>query len=134
MFVISYPGPDRSVRLEQRMAGAGRLYLFQRKGGRYLRYDEGKNQKDDDSKVGDLSLHLPDPYGYLPGFDDLRKRVNRPASFDRSKRTIHDLDVITTIASVQIKTALSDVLRALDKVTGPCREWRCAHLDGSHLP
>lgn len=96
--------------------GADRLYLFQRRAGKYLRYDEGKNQKGDDSKVGDLSLHLPDPYMYLPGFDDLRKRVNRPASFDRSKRTIHELDVITTIASVQIKTALSDVLRALDKV------------------
>ena len=96
--------------------GADRLYLFQRRSGTYLRYDEGKNQKGDDSKVGDLSLHLPDPYGYLPNFDELRKRVNRPASFDRSKRTIQDLDVITTIASVQIKTALSDVLRALDKV------------------
>lgn len=96
--------------------GADRLYLFQRRSGKYLRYDEGKNQKGDDSKVGDLSLHLPDPYGYLPNFDELRKRVNRPASLDRSNRTINDLDVITTIASVQIKTALSDILRALDKV------------------
>ena len=96
--------------------GADRLYLFQRRDGKYLRYDEGKNQKGDDSKVGDLSLHLFDPYGYMPDFSDLRKRVNRPASIDRSKRTIYDLDVITTIASVQIKTALSDVLRALDKV------------------
>jgi type I restriction enzyme M protein len=41
--------------------GADRLYLFQRRGGKYLRYDEGKNQKGDESKVGDLSLHLPDP-------------------------------------------------------------------------
>jgi len=96
--------------------GADRLYLFQRRNGRYLRYDEGKNQKGEASKVGDLSLHLPDPYVYLPDFDELRKRVNRPASFDRSKRKIDDLDVITTIASVQIQTALSDVLRALDKV------------------
>lgn len=96
--------------------GADRLYLFQRRSGKYLRYDEGKNQKADASKVGDLSLHLPDPYAYLPDFDELRKRVNRPASLDRSKRTIKDLDVITTIASVQIQTALSDVLRALDKV------------------
>ncbi|MEM1059324.1 MAG: N-6 DNA methylase [Verrucomicrobiota bacterium] len=96
--------------------GADRLYLFQRRSGKYLRYDEGKNQKGDNSKVGDLSLHLPDPYGYMPNFDDLQKRVNRPTLFDRSKRTINALDVITTIASVQIKTALSDVLRALDKV------------------
>lgn len=96
--------------------GADRLYLFQRSRGKYIRYDEGKNQKGEDSKVGDLSLHLPDPYGYMPNFDELLKRVNRPASLDRSQRTIKDLDIITTIASVQIKTALSDVLRALDKV------------------
>lgn len=96
--------------------GADRLYLFQRRGGKFLRYDEGKNQKAEDSKVGDLSLHLFDQYNYLPSFDDLVKRVNRPASIDRSKRSITELDVITTIASVQIQTALSDVLRALDKV------------------
>lgn len=96
--------------------GADRLYLFHRRGGQYLRYDDGKNQKGDDSKVGDLSLQLPDPYGYLPSFDELRRRVNRPATLDRSSRAIDDLDVITTIASVQIKNALSDVLRALDKV------------------
>lgn len=58
--------------------GADRLYLFQRRGGKYLRYDEGKNQKADDSKVGDLSLHLPDAYQYLPTFHELEKRVNRP--------------------------------------------------------
>ena len=52
--------------------GADRLYLFQRRNGKYIRYDKGKNQKGDDSKVGDLSLHLPDPYGYLPNFDELR--------------------------------------------------------------
>jgi type I restriction enzyme M protein len=96
--------------------GAERLNLFHRRGGKYLRYDEEKNQKNDDSKVGDLSLHLPDPYYFIPTFDQLHKRVNRPASFDRSKRSIAELDVITTIASVQVKDALSDVLRALDKV------------------
>lgn len=96
--------------------GADRLYLFQRRGGKYLRYDEGKNQKADDSKVGDLSLHLPDAYQYLPTFHELEKRVNRPASLNRSQRALGDLDIITTIASVQIQTALSDVLRALDKV------------------
>ncbi len=90
--------------------------FFNAGGGKYLRYDESKNQKGNDSKVGDLSLHLPDPFSYLPDFDELQKRVNRPALLDRSKRKIADLDVITTIASVQIQTALSNVLRALDKV------------------
>ncbi|MBI4916072.1 MAG: N-6 DNA methylase [Acidobacteria bacterium] len=92
-----------------------RLYLFQRKNGVVLRYDESKNQKGEASKVGDLSLHLPDAYAYMPSLDDLKRRINCPSAFDRSSRGIADLDVITSIASVQIRTALSDVLRALDK-------------------
>lgn len=92
-----------------------RLYLFHRKGGVVLRYDESKNQKGEASKIGDLSLHLPDAYAYMPSLDDLKRRINRPAALDRSKRGIVDLDVITSIASVQIQTAFSDVLRALDK-------------------
>lgn len=92
-----------------------RLYLFQRKNGAVLRYDESKNQKGLESKIGDLSLHLPDAYAYLPGMEDLKRRINRPATLDRSRRGIADLDVITSIASVQIQTAFSDVLRALDK-------------------
>lgn len=39
---------------------AGRLYLFHRRDGKYLRYDEAKNMKSSASQVGDLSLHLPD--------------------------------------------------------------------------
>jgi len=92
-----------------------RLYLFHRRDGLFLRYDESKNQKGKDSKVGDLSLHLPDPYSYIPSFNDLRSRVHRPAKIDRSCRSYTELDVITSIATVQLQTALSEVLRALDK-------------------
>lgn len=94
---------------------SGRLYLFHRRDGKYLRYDEAKNSKATASQVGDLSLHLPDPYNYIPNFDQLKFRVNRPAAYDRSNRTIQDLDVITSISTLQLQTALSDVLRALDK-------------------
>jgi len=94
---------------------AERLYLFHRRDGLILRYDEAKNQKGDLSKVGDLSLYLPDPYFFIPSFDDLKLLVNKPSTLDRSKRGIADLDTITSIATVQIQTALSDVLRALDK-------------------
>lgn len=79
-----------------------RLYLFHRRNGLFLRYDEAKNQKGDDSKIGDLSLHLPDPYSYVPSFDDLRNRVHRPAKIDRSHRSYTELDVITSIATVQL--------------------------------
>ncbi len=92
-----------------------RLYLFHRRKGSVLRYDESKNQKGESSKVGDLSLHLPDAYAYMPSLDDLKRRINRPSTLDRSTRGIVDLDVITSIASVQIQTAFSEVLRALDK-------------------
>lgn len=94
---------------------AERLYLFHRRDGFFLRYDEGKNQKKEQSKVGDLSLHLPDPYAYIPSFDDLKNRVHRPAELNRSKRGIKDLDIITSISTVQLQTALSEVLRTLDK-------------------
>jgi type I restriction enzyme M protein len=94
---------------------AGRLSLFHRRDGRYLRYDEAKNQKGAQSKPGDLSLHLPDPYQFLPSFDDLKHRVHRPSGIDRSKRCIHDLEIINSIATTQMSDALSNVLRALDK-------------------
>lgn len=94
---------------------AERLYLFHRREGFYLRYDEAKNQKGADSKIGDLSLHLPDPYIFIPSFDDLKNMVHRPTSINRAARGIFDLDSITSIASVQIQTAFSDVLRSLDK-------------------
>jgi type I restriction enzyme M protein len=92
-----------------------RLFLFHRRDGRYLRYDENLNQKGSDSSNGDLSLHLPDPYRNLPSFEDLKNRVNRPAIVDLSKRGINDLEIIKSISTVQLQTALSNVLRALDK-------------------
>ncbi|NQS99230.1 MAG: N-6 DNA methylase [candidate division Zixibacteria bacterium] len=91
-----------------------RLYLFHRRDGLFLRYDEAKNQKGKDSKVGDLSLHLPDPYSYIPSSEDLRKRVHRSNQIDRGHRNYDDLDIIPSITTVQLQTALSDVLRTLD--------------------
>lgn len=92
-----------------------RLYLFHRKDGVYLRYDEAKNLKGANSKIGDLSLHLPDPYVFIPSFDELKKRVHKPSKIDRANRDHTDLDIITSIATVQVQTALSQVLRTLDK-------------------
>lgn len=92
-----------------------RLFLFHRRKGLFLRYDEAKNQKGDRSKVSDLSLHLPDPYLAIPSLEELRKRVHAPSRLDRARRTIHDLDVIPSIQTVQLQHALSEVLRALDK-------------------
>ena len=94
---------------------SGRLFLFHRRNGKYLRYDEAKNRKGDNSQTGDLSLHLPDPYQFIPSFDELRNLVHRPSKIDRSKRGIQDLDTITSISTVQMRDALSNVLRTMDK-------------------
>ncbi|MCQ1534816.1 N-6 DNA methylase [Methanosarcina sp. KYL-1] len=94
---------------------SGRLFLFHRRAGKYLRYDEGKNKKGDDSQVGDLSLHLPDPYQYIPSFDELRNLVHHPSTIDRSNRSVQNLEVITSISTVQMQDALSNVLRTMDR-------------------
>lgn len=94
---------------------AERLYLFHRRDGFFIRYDEAKNQKAERSKVGDLTLHLPDPYLAIPTFDELRSRVHRPRTVDRTTRSISDLEIIPSIQTVQLQIALSDLLRALDK-------------------
>ena len=93
-----------------------RLYLFQKKNGTVLRYDESKNQKGDKSGVAHLSLDLTDSYKFIPSFDALKKRANAAASLDRSKRTVNDLDAITGAASTQISQAIFNILHTLDQV------------------
>ncbi len=93
-----------------------RMYLFHRRNGLYLRYDENKNVKGDNSKLGDLSLQLFDPYIYLPDYNELITRKNKVKTLDRSCRTILDLDTITSRLTTSLQDALSSVLRCLDKV------------------
>jgi type I restriction enzyme M protein len=93
-----------------------RMYLFHRRNGLFLRYDENKNIKGDRSKTGDLSLQLFDPYIYLPDFKELISNRNKKVDIDRSDRTIDDLDTITSRLTISLQDALSDVLRSLDKV------------------
>ena len=94
---------------------AEHLYLFHRRDGLYLRYDEAKNQKGDASKTGDLTLHLPYPYLAIPSFDEIQSQIHLAEKLDRTNRTIRDLDIIPSIQTVQLQLALSEVLRALDR-------------------
>lgn len=93
-----------------------RLYLFQKKNGIIVRYDESKNKNRDKSSTNELSLDLTDGYIFIPSFENLLKRVNRFVEIDRSKRIVDDLDIITGAHSVQINNAISSILRTLDKV------------------
>ncbi len=93
---------------------AERLYLFQKKNGKYLRLDESYNQKGDKSSTKDLSLHLTDAYYKIPSFEQLKKRIVQ-IGIDRSKRTIENLDIITGIYSKQLKDGVSNILRVMDK-------------------
>ena len=51
----------------------------------------------------------------IPSYDDLLARTQGSQELDPSKRNAEDLDVITSISAVQVRDALSSVLRALDK-------------------
>ena len=92
-----------------------RLYLFHRKNGRFLRYNSARNGKGDESKIGDLNLHLPDEYFFIPSFEQLKAKVNLADNFSRVGRSIDDLETISELASQQMQDALSDILRALDR-------------------
>jgi len=94
-----------------------RLYLFYKNQNNVLRYDESKNQKKAQSGTNELSLHLPDGYLLIPSYQQLVSKVNKGGIIDRSKRTVDDLDIITGVQSIQINDTISNILRALDKVS-----------------
>lgn len=95
---------------------AERVWIFQKKGNKILRYDESKNQKGDQSGIKDLSLHLPDSYLSIPSFHDIRCRIIKSETIDRTNRTIDDLETISGIHTKQVNDALSNILRTLDRV------------------
>ena len=94
----------------------GRLMVFFRKDGFMLRYDESKNQKGPESKIGDLSLHLPDPYSAIPTLKVMLQVLEKETgSINRTSRRIEDLEIIPSILTIQTKDAFSHLLRSLDK-------------------
>jgi type I restriction enzyme M protein len=92
-----------------------RVWIFQKKNGKVLRYDESKNQKGEKSTIKDLSFHLPDEYLKIPSFNDIISK-KQTKEIDRSKRKFEDLDPISGIHAKQINNAMSDILRTMDKV------------------
>ncbi|WP_197548236.1 class I SAM-dependent DNA methyltransferase [Campylobacter cuniculorum] len=92
-----------------------RLYLFKKQNNKFLRYSQEFNQKGEDSKTDDLSLHLPDPYLNLPDFEHL-KNFLYPKPIFRDKRTIEELDTISGLHSMTLNLAMYNILYALDKV------------------
>ncbi len=92
-----------------------RLYIFRQIGNTQIRFSDEYNQKGEQSKATELSLHLSDPYSNIPSFATLIA-WNNQHEIDRSTRTIEDLDIITGIHSTQINDAMSAILRTMDKV------------------
>ena len=96
-----------------------RLYIFKKENidnqTYYLRYDENRNNKGNDSKVDDLNLDLTDSYTIIPSFETLKKRVFKTIEEDKSNRGIDDLEIISGVSSKQINNAMSEILRTLDK-------------------
>ena len=93
-----------------------RLYLFQKKQSKYIRLDESLNLKGEKSTIKDLSLHLTDSYYKIPSFKQLERKITQ-ITIDRSKRNIDDLDIVTGIYSKQLTDGISNILRAMDKIS-----------------
>jgi type I restriction enzyme M protein len=93
-----------------------RLYLFKKQGNKFLRLNEGYNTKKEESQTKDLQLHLVDAYNLIPTFDRLKKIIDNP-KIDRTKRTLDDLDVITSVYSTQLTDGISTILRTMDRVS-----------------
>ncbi|MBI2630525.1 N-6 DNA methylase [Candidatus Pacearchaeota archaeon] len=53
---------------------------------------------------------------FIPSFDEIIKKINKPKEIDRSKRTVDDLQLITGVHSSQINSAISEILKKMDKV------------------
>lgn len=94
----------------------GRLWIFQKKNNKILRYDNSKNQKGDHSTVGDLSLELPDSYQLIPSFEKLLTKLNKPATLRRHTMTLDELSPISGVHSDEINNALHSILETMDKV------------------
>lgn len=94
-----------------------RLFIFQRKNGNVIRFNESYNQKGDKSTTKELSLHLTDAYINLPNFDELIQKINKPKGIDRTKRTLINLDLISGVHSKQINDAMSQILRVMDNAS-----------------
>jgi type I restriction enzyme M protein len=93
-----------------------RLFLFQKRQGKFIRLDESYNLKGENSSTKELSLHLPDEFRKIPSFEQLKKRIV-DIKIDRANRTVGDLDVVTGVFNTQINQAISDILRTLDKIS-----------------
>lgn len=91
-----------------------RLYLFKKVNGKLIRLNDEYNEKKEKSNSKELSLQLTDSYNNFPSIDKLKEWDNN-LKIDRSKRTIYDLDVISGVHSQQINTAMSHILRIMDK-------------------
>lgn len=92
-----------------------RLYMFRQVGNVQVRFSDEYNQKGNESKSNELSLHLSDPYSNIPSLHSLLN-WNNQTSEDKSSRKISDLDIITGVHSTQINDAMSAILRTMDKV------------------
>ena len=93
---------------------AGRLYLFEKRKNRVMRFDDLKNRNKNSSNVSELSLELPDSYSTIPSFGEVANSQGIVRSIDRSNRSLYDLDRITGRSSTQLKDALNRILKTLD--------------------
>jgi len=88
----------------------GRLYIFQKKNGKIIRYDESKNEK------GVLSLDFADAYYMLPTFEDIIYKIVRGTLIDKSKRTFEELEPISGHTFSNIREVMTKILQVMERL------------------
>ena len=91
-----------------------RLYLFQKRNGKYVRFNESKNENGYNSKSTELNLLIPDPFYDVPSLDFLLIGAKK-TDVDLSNRTINDLSIISSLQSTAINNAMSNILRTMSE-------------------
>ena len=91
-----------------------RLYLFQKRNGKFVRYNESKNENGFNSKSSELNLLIPDPFYDVPSLEFLLAGTKRP-DVDLSNRTINDLSSISSLQSTAINVAMQNILRTMSE-------------------
>lgn len=73
---------------------AGKIWIFQKRNNKILRYDDSKNQKGENN-INELSLESSDDYSIIPSFEQIIDRINREKFIEpineETEKTIHHL-------------------------------------------
>lgn len=90
----------------------GKLFLFKKKDGEIIRYDEILNYADATNILERLSLDKFDPYIKFPNFNQIKQNIS---SLNIENRTVNDLDIISGNNQQSLGENISRIVKIMDQ-------------------